>query len=140
MSSGSYNKISAFLGKHRRHKSSAAPLSALQCFATVNTLSFCLSELNLHFYLVRPVRVLEYVVSLLGPLNVLKAHCMISQMSITGTKKEKKKKAFCSQLGFHPTAVTGTISRPCLFTLQRCGQIEKKKCFHSVYFCWIGLF
>lgn len=47
-------------------------------------------------------------------------------------EKEKKKDAFYSQFGFDPTAAIGTISRRGLFTLQRCGQIEEKKCFFSL--------
>lgn len=72
------------------------------------------------------------VISLLGPLNVLKAHCLIPpkvnhRQGWVGGKK--KKKAFCSRFGFHPTAVIGTISRAGLFTLQRCGQMEEKNVF-----------
>lgn len=58
---------------------------------------------------------------LLGPLNVLKAHCTISPKCQSREEREKER--------LLPLALIGTFSTP-YFVLQRCGAKWEENVFH----------
>lgn len=105
------DQISASLSRGGRCNVSTALLAAA-CHPPFRVLimfpffSFFVVDSHLHLYLVSRVSAPECVTPLSGPL---KAHCVAPQMSVRPKKKEKG--AFCSQFGFHPAALIGTISR-----------------------------